>query len=821
MPSPAFEAPHGQRTSLASYLAIALVTLAGLVGARIVYGYLLFHSLVEIFAVAVAAGTFMIVWNLRRYFDTGYLIVLSIAFFFAACVDTLHTFAYRGMNVFPEADTDLPTQLWLIARYIQAGGLLVAPAFVRRKVSPAAVFWSFATVTAALLASLLAFGVFPSAFVEGVGLTPFKIWSEYAISTAMALGLAAVWYHRDAFPREVLWLLSGSIVMAIASELAFTLYTDPYAIWNFVGHVFKVVAFFLLYRAVAETVLVRPFDVLFEDLQRTTEQLRESELRFRSTFEQATLGIAHVDLQGRWLRFNRRLADITGYTSDELEDLKQEDVTHPDDQPRELELVQRLVSGEIGEYRLEKRYLRKNGSVTWVEAGRTLFRSADGTPRYFIEVVEDITSRRLQEEELRRSRDLTEAVNAIDFAMNSTPHIAEMTRIAADEGCRAIGAESAAMFMREGDRWWLIHLHDPLSAAASDDPLLSSSVPLAEADGSPLVIDDVSPDEPENLEVMQALYIRSLITVPLRFRGEDLGVIYFNYHSRRHSFSDAEIEFCRKLSSSATLAVENARLSEAQRVVADTLQSALLHMPESMPGLDFAHAYRSATELARIGGDFYDMFDVSPEVVAFVLGDVSGKGLEAATLTAMAKSTIRAFAYQDHRPGHVLAAANAAITSQIDESRFITAVYGTIHVERGILRMACAGHPMPLLCIDGKCVGELFESSPPLGVVPDATFDEFETTLDHDSLLVTFSDGLIEARNEASFLGEGRVTEIIESKTPQGPQVVVDTLLAEADMHSSRRGADDIAVIALRYVGPTEAVDEAVRDRPLGEEDPG
>lgn len=800
---------QGKRASIAGYIVIVIAVFVGLLAVRLTYDYLLFHSLVELFAIAVAAGTFMVAWNLRRYFDAGYLMVLAVAFFFAACVDALHLLAYRGMGVFPDADADLPTQLWLIARYIQTAGLLIAPAFARRKVSAVAVFWLFAAATGVLLSSVFVFDVFPVAFVEGAGLTPFKIWSEYVISGAMLLSLVAVWRYRKTFTREVVWLLSGVILTAVAAELAFTLYTDPFGAWNFVGHMLKVVTFFLLYRAIVETALTRPLDVLFGDLQQASEELRESEVRFRSTFEQATIGIAHVSLDGRWLRLNRRLAEIAGHPLETLKQMRPEDITHPEDRPAEVALIRRLLDGEIDEYRLEKRYIRGDGTVTWAEVGRTLMRGPDGDPKYFIATIEDIGERKEREENLRRSRDLTAALSSIDLAINAMTDVEDITREAAEAGCDALGAESAAVLMRDGKRWRPGHLyrfpHESIPQHAPGD----RPVPVADDNGSPLIVDDALTHERMSPETMDILGIRSLLTIPLRFRGEDLGVIYLNYHSAAHRFTDMEVDFAHRLSSSVSLAIENARLSAAQRMISDTLQSGLLAMPSSLPGLELAHVYRSATELARIGGDFYDVFEVADDKVALMLGDVSGKGIEAATLTAMAKSTIRAYAYQDPRPDIVLGAANDAIASQIGDSRFITALYGTIHVPTGRLELACAGHPQPVVCMSGRCTDDTITSSPPLGVVPGETFACFSMMLESGSLLVLFSDGLIEARNSSGFLGEERVREVVARNADSGPAAVIDALLETVETHCSGTIGDDVAVIALRYTGPTESVEES------------
>ena len=144
-----------------------------------------------------------------------------------------------------------------------------------------------------------------------------------------------------------------------------------------------------------------------------------------------------------------------------------------------------------------------------------------------------------------------------------------------------------------------------------------------------------------------------MLAVPLLFRDDEIGSLVFLWDAQPPEFGEVELEFARKLSAIVSIAMENARLYGAEREIADVLQTSLIGTPQDVPGLDIAQAYYSATELTKIGGDFYDVFEVAPGKTAFVLGDVAGKGLEAATITAMAKSTLRAFAYRDPDPGAV------------------------------------------------------------------------------------------------------------------------------------------------------------------------
>ncbi|MGE0471287.1 MAG: PAS domain S-box protein [Nitrospira sp.] len=149
------------------------------------------------------------------------------------------------------------------------------------------------------------------------------------------------------------------------------------------------------------------------------EQLRESEERYRATFANAAVGIAHVGLDGRWLRFNEALCEITGFSRDELRHMTFDDVSHPEDLEADWSQARRVLAGEIQTYSMEKRYIRKDQSVMWVGLTVSLMRNDEGTPLHFISVIEDIEERKraeaaLQEAQQRLQRwneELEQAVN--------------------------------------------------------------------------------------------------------------------------------------------------------------------------------------------------------------------------------------------------------------------------------------------------------------------------------------------------------------------------------------------------------------------------
>src|SRR4030043_303719 len=238
------------------------------------YNYLLFHSLTETFAIIISCGIFMVAWNTRKFSNNSFFIFLGIAYLFIAVVQLLHTLAYKGMPVFPGYDANLPTQLWIAARYIESLSLLAAPLLIDRRLRTIPVFLGYAIVTSLTLVSIFYWKIFPTCFIEGTGLTTFKIVSEYVTSAILLAAIFLLIKKRSRFDTTVLRLIIASVAVTIASEMAFTLYTDVYGFMNMIGHFLMIISFYLLYKAVIQTVLTKPYSTLFQGLQQSDERYR-------------------------------------------------------------------------------------------------------------------------------------------------------------------------------------------------------------------------------------------------------------------------------------------------------------------------------------------------------------------------------------------------------------------------------------------------------------------------------------------------------------------------------------------------------------------
>jgi signal transduction histidine kinase len=258
----------------------AAVLIAAIVGALLLSAqssYLLFHSIAEIFSIAVACAVFMISWSSRGYLEAKPFVLLGIGYLCVAVIDVFHTLSFQGMGALSNSQDDA-TRLWIAARGLQAAVTLafVLLARMRRSVPTALAFTVIGAAALIALLSVFWWNVFPLCFVPGVGVTPFKKASEYAISVVFAVSIALLALNSDTMTRKERGLLCGSFALTIASELVFTLYVSAYGVQNLIGHLLKIAAFFLAYQALFAG-KIRGRLALVDELQRAKTHLEASE----------------------------------------------------------------------------------------------------------------------------------------------------------------------------------------------------------------------------------------------------------------------------------------------------------------------------------------------------------------------------------------------------------------------------------------------------------------------------------------------------------------------------------------------------------------
>lgn len=359
--------------------------------------YLLFHAIVECFSIIVACGIFMIAWNSRRFQENGFFLCLGVASLCVAGVDFLHTLSYKNMGVFPDAGANLPTQLWIVGRYLEAAGLVLAPFFVARRPSAGPLLGGFLVLGTALVATVFR-GLFPDCYRSPEGLTAFKVGSEYLVCLLLAGSLALVRRRRKAFDPDSLRLLGLAVCALIAAELSFTLYTDVFGFFNMAGHLFKVLGFYFIYRGVVEAGLSRPFDLLFREL-------KQSEARYRGLYENTPVMLHSIDLEGRLVSVSQYWLTHLGYRRQEV--LGRKYCLYLDEESRrraeETVLPGFFRTGSCRD--VPYRVLKKNGEAIDVLLSAIAERDERGDIVRSLAVMVDVTERKRNQEEIELLND--------------------------------------------------------------------------------------------------------------------------------------------------------------------------------------------------------------------------------------------------------------------------------------------------------------------------------------------------------------------------------------------------------------------------------
>ncbi|MCF7853789.1 MAG: PAS domain S-box protein [Candidatus Pacebacteria bacterium] len=370
------------------------------------FNYLLFHSVTELFAIAVATSLFLLAWNTRKMAASNdALAFVAVGYLWVAMIDLIHTLAYSGMGVFPNADgPNLATQLWIVARGVESIGFLLFPFFLGKRLPLGRFFLLYATVVPLVVASIFV-GIFPACYAAGVGLTPFKLIAEYAIMAALLAGGVTIYEQRrkgyiDLDTGKLLVLAAG---VTIVSELSFTLYINVYGVMNFVGHFLKLISFYLVYQAWVKTGLRRPYHTLFRGL-------KQAEENYRALVQQSVQGVAVLqDKPLRLVYVNDCAQEILGYSKARLLSMSSEELRsliHPEDRNQFFDKLRRRFADEDVPPENTYRIIQPDRSVRWVESytGSVTYTNAPAVQGTFV----DITERVRAEEELARHRDKLE-----------------------------------------------------------------------------------------------------------------------------------------------------------------------------------------------------------------------------------------------------------------------------------------------------------------------------------------------------------------------------------------------------------------------------
>ena len=378
----------------------ALTGLAMLGGLLVLsrYNYLLFHALVELFAIAIGWSLFLLTWSSRRMNIHNTLLFLGIAYFFVGFIDLFHILAFKGMGVFPYHEGANPaSQIWVAARLVEASSLLLFPVVLGRKhIPPGFILAGFVVVTSLLLAAVFIRPVFPDCYIDGLGLTVFKKSAEIFICLLLAAAMVLLYRKKTLLDVVVFRLMMAAIAVTIASELVMADYVNAYDTANMTGHLLKLLSFYFIFLALVRAVITRPYQTIFQELTREKEALKRSEALYRLIVENTTEDIWQLDLNGRVVFVSKAVERLFGYTVAEALQLDFGTFFTEKELPAAHVAFKKALSG-VDRQLLELSGKRKDGSTIPVEVSITPIRRRGGIIGVQ-GIARDITDRRLAEE---------------------------------------------------------------------------------------------------------------------------------------------------------------------------------------------------------------------------------------------------------------------------------------------------------------------------------------------------------------------------------------------------------------------------------------
>lgn len=399
-----------------------------------------------------------------------------------------------------------------------------------------------------------------------------------------------------------------------------------------------------------------------------------------------------------------------------------------------------------------------------------------------------------------RSARLSDTLAKVNEILLSALTVNDVVGRLVNDVSRVAGADMSLVIEVDGDRYTVTHVRNvPKSLVGQTRPAtFYPGFALAASGRRPVLIDDTWQDPRTNKEFVVPNGLRAFQLLPLIVDGVVTGVLALAYDRPRH-FTREDNEAADRMATAMSAALGNARLYENEHRIADRLQDALLDLPAEVPGIEFAHSYHSAADAARVGGDFYDIFELADNVIGFTIGDVAGKGLNAAVLTSLAKNTIRAHAGERSKsPAAILMLTNDVVFRATPAEAFVTVLFGTLDCLSGKVTYASAGHPPPVILRADGGLALLPATGPLLGAFPGATFRDAESRLHAGDLLLLYTDGVTEARGPDGFFGEERLRNLLSTAPRDTAASLLDRVLTSVLGFGGGKLSDDLAALVLK-----------------------
>jgi PAS domain S-box-containing protein len=560
-----------------------------------------------------------------------------------------------------------------------------------------------------------------------------------------------------------------------------------------------------------------------EELLRLEQLARVDATQARDQLEAILRGVADaVTAQapdGRLLFANQAAVELLGYESSEAllsaplnEIMTRFELLDEHRRPFPIEHLpgrRALAEGEGSEVVVRFR-VRATGEERWAAVKATPIVDVAGHVTMAINVIEDITDHKRAE---LAQRFLSESSGVLGSSLDT----AEVLRHVASLAVPEVADWCAVDMVADGgiDRVALAHqdpamveLAEELRTRYPPDPRGETGVPAVLRTRRPQLYPEI-PDEllrsaiPDDgqYRLVKDIGMRSAMIVPMVARGRSVGALSFVSGPSGRRFDEQDLVLAEELARRCATAIDNARLFAERAYIARTLQRSLLpaELPE-IPGIEAAARFRPTGEGNEVGGDFYDLFESGGRGWTVVMGDVCGKGPDAAAVTALARYTLRAAAMRERLPSRSLRLLNEALLRQRDDRRFCTVAYAYLEAHNAGVRVGVAsgGHPLPMLLRADGTVEPVGEPGTLLGVLPDPNLEDRSLTLSPGDALVFYTDGVIEGRGAAAHLDEDGLRRLLADCAGAGADAIASRVEKAVVPSEHELPRDDIAVLVLR-----------------------
>jgi PAS domain S-box-containing protein len=538
--------------------------------------------------------------------------------------------------------------------------------------------------------------------------------------------------------------------------------------------------------------LLRAKVQVFLELYEATRQVRRSEELLRATFDFAPIGMARLDEKGAIQQVNRSLCEILGMREAGLLGRTLDSLVHPDDTGKDAAQRRDLLRGRSGRYDADIRLVDAKGADVESCLSFSVARDEDGELRALLVQVQDLRERRraerareqlIREQVARAEAEATarrqDAIRRITDAALAPLALEDLLRELLARITDVLGVDGAAVMLGEGDEGQVVVQAAGEAATyveqhgAGVESALTARI-LRER--RPVLVADTA-REPELTDHPLGKAVRSLLGVPLLVDGRPIGALQVGTLFARR-FSEDDVDLLQLAADRAALAIERVRFFERQHGIAEELQRSLL--PESLPlvpGLSMAARYFAGGAGTRVGGDWYDTVPLPGGRVALVIGDVAGRGVDAAAMMGQLRSALRAYALDGASPASALDRLNRFLLSLAWDS-MATALVLVIEPATGRVTYANAGHPPPLVLGADGASRSLKESlSVPLGALDVPGYTEATATLEPGASLVLYTDGLVEQRDQLIDAGIERLEQAFLASGGGEPDAMCERIL--------------------------------------------